>query len=58
MKRMSLTLFFTILALLGGISTEIHASDKVTVVLDWFVNPDHGPIAGTGCCISSSFQPE
>jgi putative hydroxymethylpyrimidine transport system substrate-binding protein len=32
------------MALLGGVSTGVHASDKVTVVLDWFVNPDHGPL--------------
>jgi putative hydroxymethylpyrimidine transport system substrate-binding protein len=44
MKRMVLTLFFTIMALLGGGSTGIQASDKVTVMLDWFVNPDHGPL--------------
>lgn len=44
MKRMVLTLFLTIMALLGGGSTGIQASDKVTVMLDWFVNPDHGPL--------------
>jgi len=44
MKRISLTLFFTLMVLWGGASTEIHAADTVTVVLDWFVNPDHGPL--------------
>ncbi|MEK6193670.1 MAG: ABC transporter substrate-binding protein, partial [Deltaproteobacteria bacterium] len=44
MKRISLTLFFILVVLWGGFSTEIHAADNVTVVLDWFVNPDHGPL--------------
>ena len=44
MKRISLTLFFILMVLWGGFSTDIHASDNVTVVLDWFINPDHGPL--------------
>jgi putative hydroxymethylpyrimidine transport system substrate-binding protein len=24
--------------------TSVHAADKVTVLLDWFINPDHAPI--------------
>jgi putative hydroxymethylpyrimidine transport system substrate-binding protein len=32
----------TILALL--IPLEVHAADKLTVMLDWFVNPDHAPL--------------
>ena len=22
----------------------VHAVDKMTIILDWFINPDHGPI--------------
>ena len=22
----------------------VHAADKMTIILDWFINPDHGPI--------------
>ena len=25
-------------------SPSLHAQDKITLLLDWFVNPDHGPI--------------
>ncbi|MCJ7541401.1 MAG: ABC transporter substrate-binding protein [Desulfobacterales bacterium] len=31
-------------ALLGGVSKPLAASEKMLVVLDWFVNPDHGPL--------------
>eukprot|EP01035_Chromulina_nebulosa_P053889 gene53889-biopygen38305 len=24
--------------------TSAHAADKVTLLLDWFINPDHAPI--------------
>ncbi len=33
------TLLFTLL-----LSLSAQAADKMTVILDWFVNPDHGPI--------------
>ena len=26
------------------ISTPLHAQDRITLLLDWFINPDHGPI--------------
>lgn len=26
------------------LSVPAHAADKMTVILDWFVNPDHGPL--------------
>ncbi len=32
----------TALALLAA--TPAMAADKMTVLLDWFINPDHGPI--------------
>ena len=35
--------FFTILACTILASPAV-AQDKMTLLLDWFVNPDHGPI--------------
>lgn len=32
------------LALTALLAVPAHAQDKLTVMLDWFVNPDHGPI--------------
>ena len=34
----------TLTALLLLAATPLAAQDKMTIVLDWFVNPDHGPI--------------
>ena len=36
--------FLTLLSLSLLISTQAMANDKMTVLLDWFVNPDHGPL--------------
>ena len=34
-----------IVAIFGSLTvTPAVANDKVTVLLDWFVNPDHGPL--------------
>ena len=44
MKHKYLIVFFIVAALLGGASNTLSASEKMTVVLDWFVNPDHGPL--------------
>jgi putative hydroxymethylpyrimidine transport system substrate-binding protein len=44
MKHKYLIVFFIVAALLGGVSKPLGASEKMTVVLDWFVNPDHGPL--------------
>jgi len=44
MKHKYLIVFFIAAALLGGVSKPLAASEKMTVVLDWFVNPDHGPL--------------
>ena len=44
MKHKYLIVFFIVAALLGGVSKPLAASEKMTVVLDWFVNPDHGPL--------------
>ena len=38
MKSVSLTVLFLLLALPAA------AQDKLSIMLDWFVNPDHGPI--------------
>ena len=32
----------TLIALLAA--APAHAADKITLLLDWFINPDHGPI--------------
>ena len=44
MKYKYLIVFFIVAALLGGASNTLAESEKMTVVLDWFVNPDHGPL--------------
>lgn len=33
-----------VIALTSLITTHANANDKMTVLLDWFVNPDHGPL--------------
>ncbi len=69
MKHKYLIVFFIVAALLGGVSKTLAESEKMTVVLDWFVNPDHGPLfialekgffkpAGVGCQFPSSFKSE
>lgn len=44
MKRIYVILFFGIMTLFVGGTTIGHASEKMTVMLDWFINPDHGPL--------------
>ena len=44
MKHKYLIVFFIVAAVLGGVSKPLAASEKMTVVLDWFVNPDHGSL--------------
>ncbi len=44
MKRKLLMVFFIAAALLVGVSGTVAASEKITVLLDWFINPDHGPL--------------
>ena len=44
MKYKYLIVFFIVAALLGGASNTLAESEKMTVVLDWFVNPDQGPL--------------
>lgn len=36
--------FLTLLSLSFLLSSQAMANDKMTVLLDWFVNPDHGPL--------------
>jgi putative hydroxymethylpyrimidine transport system substrate-binding protein len=38
------TLTFALLFALGGAVSNASAQDKITVMLDWFVNPDHAPL--------------
>lgn len=35
---------FVAAALIALLATPAFAADKMTLILDWFVNPDHGPI--------------
>jgi len=44
MKHKYFIVFFIVAALLSGVSNTLAESEKMTVVLDWFVNPDHGPL--------------
>ena len=44
MKHKYIIVFFIMSVLLGGISNTWAKSEKISVVLDWFVNPDHGPL--------------
>jgi putative hydroxymethylpyrimidine transport system substrate-binding protein len=44
MKRILFAVFFTGMIISGGQANTADASEKVTVMLDWFVNPDHGPL--------------
>ena len=36
--------FLTLLSLSFLLSSQAMANDKMTLLLDWFVNPDHGPL--------------
>jgi putative hydroxymethylpyrimidine transport system substrate-binding protein len=44
MKLKHLMVFFIAAAFLAGVASSVVASEKITVVLDWFINPDHGPL--------------
>jgi putative hydroxymethylpyrimidine transport system substrate-binding protein len=35
---------FTAIALTAFISGQAMANEKLTLVLDWYINPDHAPI--------------
>jgi len=37
-------LMFCVIGMLGCLSSPAGAAEKVTVLLDWFVNPDHAPL--------------
>ncbi len=44
MKLKCLMVFFIAAILLVGLAGPVVASENITVVLDWFINPDHGPL--------------
>lgn len=44
MKKIRMILFLTLMMNLTGTATFAMAQEKVTVLLDWFVNPDHAPL--------------
>ncbi|MCC0051444.1 MAG: ABC transporter substrate-binding protein [Rhodobiaceae bacterium] len=41
---MTMTIRIIAACLLLAVGTPAHAADKLTLLLDWFVNPDHAPI--------------
>ena len=43
MRRLALALAFCLIAAHAG-AARAEAADKLTFMLDWFVNPDHGPV--------------
>ena len=43
MKR-AIFIFFLAVMISGVVATPAHAGERVVVFLDWFVNPDHGPL--------------
>ena len=44
MKRICLLFLFTAMIFISASPHIAFAGEKVTVLLDWFVNPDHGPL--------------
>ena len=36
------------------ITPSLVAADRLTVILDWFVNPDHGPVSYTHLTLPTS----
>ena len=44
MRLLRLTAFVITGILLLNVTQPVSAADKLTLILDWFVNPDHGPI--------------
>jgi len=44
MRLLRLTAFVITGILLWNVTQPVSAADKLTLILDWFVNPDHGPI--------------
>ncbi len=44
MNLMRIKIVITLLMLLCGAATSAVAQEKMTVLLDWFINPDHAPL--------------
>jgi len=44
MKKKVVFIFFCWMLLLSGVSAAAAETEKVDVMLDWFVNPDHAPL--------------
>ena len=44
MKKVCMILLATLTVVLCGTVTSAVAKEKITVLLDWFVNPDHAPL--------------
>ena len=44
MKRKVIAFFLMMMIIIGAGASPAPAGEKVVVLLDWFVNPDHGPL--------------
>lgn len=44
MKKTGIIFLSVLLVIITGITTSAKEQEKVTVLLDWFINPDHAPI--------------
>ena len=44
MKKIRMILLTILTVVMCGTVTSAMAKDKITVLLDWFVNPDHAPL--------------
>ncbi len=44
MKKVRLLIMTALIVCMTGAATSTMAQEKVTVLLDWFVNPDHAPL--------------
>ena len=44
MKKGCMTVFLSFMMLMTGAASLAMAKEKVTVLLDWFINPDHAPL--------------
>ena len=49
-RRTALKTGLAVALMAAGLVTSLpaFAEDKLTVLLDWFVNPDHAPLCGAG----------
>ncbi|MEA2115501.1 MAG: ABC transporter substrate-binding protein, partial [Thermodesulfobacteriota bacterium] len=44
MKKVRILIITALIVGITGAATSAIAQEKITVLLDWFVNPDHAPL--------------